>query len=376
MSLRMAWRMLVHEKARSLVSVLGVCFAVLLLFMQLGFFGSVLNGATMIYDALDFDLAVVSGRYTRMNQASSFTGRRLEQIAAQHDVEIVAPLYVGFARWTNAETRRPYSMMLIGFDPEDSVFRVAEIDAARPALRRPDTLLVDSASRAIYGPIDAGTRTELGGRTIEVLGPYALGTGFLELGIAVTSDISFERIIEQRTRDDVSVGLISLRPGADAVQVAQELRERLAADVQVLTRRQLYRIDWREWVVTTSTGFIFGSGVVVAFLVGIVILYQTLAAQVLDHLAEYATLKAMGYPAASLTRLVLGQAWLLAGLGFLPGMLAALWIYRVVRRAMLVPIEMSTGRVLLVLALTLGMSMLAGLVSVRKVRLADPADLF
>ena len=56
----LALRNLVHGKTRTLVALGGVCFAVTLLFMQLGFFASVPLTAMLTYDALDFDILLVS----------------------------------------------------------------------------------------------------------------------------------------------------------------------------------------------------------------------------------------------------------------------------------------------------------------------------
>ena len=62
----------------------------------------------------------------------------------------------------------------------------------------------------------------------------------------------------------------------------------------------------------TSVGIIFGFGVFVALLVGTAIVYQVLSSDISSRIAEYATLKAIGYPRRYLSRLVLEQALMLA----------------------------------------------------------------
>ena len=54
------------------------------------------------------------------------------------------------------------------------------------------------------------------------------------------------------------------------------------------------------------------------FAVGVVICYQILYTDVLDHLAEFATLKAMGYGDGYIRIVVIIEAWALSVLGFLP----------------------------------------------------------
>ena len=49
---------LLHQPLQTGVSVAGVAFALLLVFMQLGFMGAVAHTATNVLGALDFDVLV------------------------------------------------------------------------------------------------------------------------------------------------------------------------------------------------------------------------------------------------------------------------------------------------------------------------------
>jgi putative ABC transport system permease protein len=93
-------------------------------------------------------------------------------------------------------------------------------------------------------------------------------------------------------------------------------------------------------------------------------------------LPEYATLKAMGYSNRFLSGVVLQQAVILAVLGFAPGALAALGLYRVVGRATRLPMELDWERAVTVLLLTVAMCAISGTLALRKVRALDPADVF
>ena len=126
----------------------------------------------------------------------------------------------------------------------------------------------------------------------------------------------------------------------------------------------------------TPIGFIFAFGSLMGLIVGMVIVYQILFADVASHLAEYATLKAMGFSAGYLRLVVMGAAGILAGLGFVPGILASIGLYDVVAKATLLPLRMEADRGVLVLALIFGMCAFAGLLAMRKLRDADPADMF
>jgi putative ABC transport system permease protein len=126
----------------------------------------------------------------------------------------------------------------------------------------------------------------------------------------------------------------------------------------------------------TSVGIIFGFGVFVALLVGTAIVYQVLSSDISSRIAEYATLKAIGYPRKFLSRLVLQQALILAVAGFVPGLILAELLYRLTEHMTHISIEMTLARAAAVLLLSVAMCAISGMASLAKVHSADPADLF
>jgi putative ABC transport system permease protein len=174
----------------------------------------------------------------------------------------------------------------------------------------------------------------------------------------------------------VDIGLIQLAPGADAAQVQRTLAQALPDDVLVLTREQFVGLEEGFWLSNTPVGYVFGLGAVMGVIVGIIICYQVLSADVTDHLAEFATLKAIGYPDSYLTGVVLKEALLISGLGYIPGLLLSMLAYRQLAEQTQMPMHMTVPRALLVLALSAGMCVVSGLLVVRKVKVADPAEVF
>ena len=130
------------------------------------------------------------------------------------------------------------------------------------------------------------------------------------------------------------------------------------------------------WATVTPIGFVFAFGAIMGFIVGTIIVYQVLFADVADHLSEYATLKAMGYADAFIAAVVLFEAVILSLAGFVPGVLISMRLYRITENATHLPMRMTTQKGLIVLALTILMCGISGLIAVRKVRSADPADIF
>jgi putative ABC transport system permease protein len=154
------------------------------------------------------------------------------------------------------------------------------------------------------------------------------------------------------------------------------LNERLPPDVLALSREELVAREEDYWVRQTATGKIFAYGVLVTILVAAVVIYQVLANDIRDHLTEYATLKAMGHTNAFLSRIVLTQALIYSMAAYVPAVLVGFVLYRATEALANIPMQMTGQNLGLVLLLTLGASVVSGLLTLRKVRSADPADLF
>jgi putative ABC transport system permease protein len=211
---------------------------------------------------------------------------------------------------------------------------------------------------------------------VTIGGQYDLGTGFLGLGVMLANEANFFRFFPARRPEAVNLGLVALKPGADPDQVARELRAVLPNDTQIFTRPELSAHEVSFWTTRTGTGLIFGSGLVVAFVVGIMVLYQTLATQITRQLPQFATLKAIGYSNGFLNGIVLIEAVLVMLLAFVPALAAALGVYSVIRGETLLPVNMTAAQLGAVFATTLLMSGISAFLSLGRLRRADPAEIF
>ncbi|MEL6230253.1 MAG: ABC transporter permease DevC [Cyanobacteria bacterium J06627_3] len=375
-----AWSNLMHERTRLVVAIAGVAFAVILIFMNLGFMGALIATATNFYEQFNAELFLISPETLEISTSTAFPRERLYQVAGVDGVEQIMPLYSEYLLWRNPETGVSRAIFVYGINPNDPAFLMPELQGneARRILSRPDTVLIDRLSRPEFGPQEIGTTTEADRRRAIIGGTYALGGGFAADGTLIMSDQNFVRYLEPRPLSLVNVGLVKLTPEASPEKVADTMRSLLPADVAVYTRAGIISHDSAYWLESTSIGFIYSMGVIVSFVVGAVIVYQILFTDIRDHLPEYATMKAMGYRSQYLFKIVLQEAMLLAILGYIPGLAAALGLYHLTATATAgtLPVAMNGGRVLFVLVLTLLMCSLSGLVSVRKAVTADPAEIF
>lgn len=376
MTALIAWQMLMHERGRNVLTVGGIFISILMIFLQLGFFSSVPKAGMLVYDHLRFDIMMTSSSYVFQEQAYEFPRERLYEALALPEIQSAAPIYQGEASWLNGPDGLRRDLFVMGFRLTDESFRVDDIERQQARLQRPDTVLIDDATLAMFGPQTPGYHAEINRRDIEIAGRYRLGTGFTGLGAVVTSDLNFARIFPERSLAEVNLGLLTLSPGSNSEAVATQLRHMMPPDVRIFTRDELARYEETFWRTRTSTGLIFGFGVVVSVVVGAVILYQALTTQVVRQLPQFATLRAIGYTDHQIRHIVLNIALLTAGIAFLPSWVAAIATYAKVRDLARLPIEMTATRVIIVFVVVVVMSAATALVAVRKVHRVDPADLF
>jgi putative ABC transport system permease protein len=376
MRVPLAWRILTYDKRRTALALIGIFMAILLVFVELGFFYAVPRGGLLLYDNMRFDLLLTSNQYEYQAQPGAFPLNQLERARSSPDVAEATPIYFGFAKWKSGEGDLWPDVFMIGFDPASHIFIPDSINRQAAVLDRVDTVLVDGSTRQIFGPLSAGRVVEIDDRKVTIGGQYVVGTGFMGLGVALTSTANFARLFPQRGSAIVNLGAIRLKAGVDPSRAAGELQKLAGAGTRILTRQELDAQETAYWTTRTSVGIIFGSGLLISLVVGTMIVYQIVSTQVGRQLPQFATLKAIGYRDRSLAATVSAMSLLIVIAGFIPALAAALGLYSLIRQETLLPVMMSEMRLLAVFVAALGMAVISALLSVWVLQRADPADVF
>ncbi|MBD2615424.1 MAG: ABC transporter permease DevC [Nostoc sp. ZfuVER08] len=378
----LAWRQLMKEKTRLAVAVAGITFADLLMFIQLGFESALFDAAIKPHRNLQADLVLINPQFQTLFSVKNFPRERLYQALSFEGVQSVNSVYIGSGQWRNSETRLDRTILVWGIDPTQPAFKSAEIRQNQHHLKQLYQVLFDQAGRPEYGTVadifnqTGKFETELNNKLVSVKGLFSDGASFAADGNVITSDSTFGELFPTSKPDRITVGLITLKQGADVLKVQSQLAAALPKDVRVLTPEEFAQIEKKYWEAGTAIGFIFGLGTGVGFIVGIVIVYQILYSDVSDHLPEYATLKAMGYTDGYLLRVLFQEALFLAFLGFIPGLILSAGLYQLAYSATMLPIFMKLERAITVWILTVIMCSFSGAIAMRKLRSADPADVF
>ena len=311
-------------------------------------------------------------------------GQAVEGLGPRQDPDVVAatPLYLGKLDWTRGDGSTA-SLNVYGLPVEATRFAGPLIASDLPSLALAGSALLDWRTRGADADalaaiaFDNPLIFEANGQAITATGSFALGGGFSADGAMVVSDQTFLRLFASRISGTPTHVLLDVADGADPARVVTRLTERLAdGAVQVRTLQAAQAADLSYQTTRRPTGVIFGFGVAMGVLVGLVIVYQVLTTDVADHLREYATFKAMGYPHRFFLGIVFEEAAILGALGFVPGVVLATVIYAAMAKATGLPVEMTVLRAVLVFAGTILACAASGALATRRLKGADPAELF
>ena len=379
----LAWRNIFMEKRRMLRSISAIGFAVLLMMIQLGFRGAFLDSSLEIIRKIDADIIITSASKIRFGRKDPFSRRQLYAARGIDGVASARPIYGEWmvSAWKNPRSGKPYNVQLLAFDPDQPVFLFPEVNANLQALKQPDTALYDRRARRTLGQAETGTVTELARRQIHVLDTFALGPDFTTDGTVITSDRTYLKFFAPRPLADgeladIELGIIKVLPAHRVDDVKRALRQALPDSIAVRTKAEQVEFEIAFQNSVSSVGPVFALGAAIGFIVGMMISYQILYTDLSDQLPQYATLKAIGYQNSYLVRVVLEQASIYAFASFIPAWVLGICLFFVIGELALLPMHMTIGIVTQVFALTLGMCVLSGVLAIRRVLAADPAEVF
>lgn len=379
--LPIGWLQLTHSRTRFAAALSGVAFANVLVFVQLGIMNSMAIATLKPYAFFSADIMISASDSNSMTEGANVARQWMFQAMEDPDITAGTGLFVGNISWQRPE--KSLGLTTYGLDPTQPVFFGAELAPKLASLQLQDSGILDRFSRGLPSEEAASVRPqtplkiEVTNKTLTLYDTFAGGGGFGGDGYIMVSDQTFLSLFPARRSGAPDHILLQVRPGADPAQVATRLQTiisdkslRIRSYTQASTDELSYQQTKRP------TGIIFGFGVIIGVLVGIVILYQVLSTDVADHLSEYATFKAMGYSQGFILGIVFEQAAILGILGFVPGFIVATALLTGMAAATTLPLMMTATMAIMVFTGSLFAAALSGAIATRRLAAADPADLF
>ncbi|MCU0816007.1 MAG: FtsX-like permease family protein [Cypionkella sp.] len=379
--LPIGWLQLTHNRPRFAAALAGVAFANVLVFVQLGIMNSMGAATLRPYDFFQADLMISAADANALTDGGNVARQWLLQALADPDVVDGMGLFIANVAWERGE--KDISLTTFGVDPAKPGFLAPAIAADIALLEVQDAAILDRLARGLPKEEAAAIRPhaplsfETQGRTLTAFATFAGGGGFGGDGYMLVSDQSFLSLFPARRSSAPDHILVALRPGAVSGVVAARLKALISdPTLKIRSYAQAAEEDLRYQQTKRPTGIIFGFGVLIGVLVGLVIVYQVLSVDVADHLREYATFKAMGYGPRFFLGIVFEEALVLGVLGFVPGVIVGAAILTLMGAITTLPLAMTPAMAGSVFLGTVVFSVLSGAIATRRLAAADPADLF
>lgn len=369
----LARRNLLHDKVRLAVTLTGIVFAVVLIVVELGLFVGFTVTTSSIIDKSNVDLWIVSRHTPYIEQGNSFSERKFYQVLATPGVEKAEKYIVHWAQWKTPQGAQE-SVQVVGFDTNSGIGGPWNLVAGRlEDLRTPDAIIMDELYKKKLGVDRIGDVCELAGRRARVVG-FTRGIRSFTTSPYVFTDFKNAQAYTGLAEDQTYFVLVRAKPGTDLKKLARAIENRVS-DVDVLPTSKFSSMTRFYWMFTTGAGVAVLIAAILGFIVGVVVVAQTIYATTMDHIREYGTLKAMGAANTYIYRVVITQAGISSVVGYALGMFVSMFIVRASASggaAILLPWQMAV----VIFFLTVLMCVIAAIVSINKVTNIDPAMVF
>lgn len=375
LTLLIAWRNLVHDGVRLAVTLIGIAFSTILMGLQLGMLLNFMHTTSTIVDHAGADLWVAAHGVRSVDLATPLEQRRRFQSLDIDGVSIAEPYLLQFAFWKKADGIRE-TVIIVGVDPHAEMgmpWAMLPGRSIHDALSMPNGVIIDRLYAEKLGVASLDQLVEIDDHRARVTG-FTDGVRTFTQSPYVFTSLRNARLLSNRADDDITYVLIRLAQGQPADTVREVLSARMP-DVDVLTPGEFSNKSRNYWLFTTGAGTTMIGSSILALLVGVVIVAQTLYASTMDRLPEYATIRAMGGTRTYLYKIVIKQAVIGGLLGYLVGIVAVVFLAYLARNSSASP-EVPSWLASAIGVTTVLMCVAASLVSMNKVTSIDPVKVF
>jgi putative ABC transport system permease protein len=370
----LARKNLLHDRLRFFITVSGVAFAVMLVFVQVGLFQGLLASASITIEKLNADLWITSHNVPNVDFGQPFSEVGLQRVRSIPGVARADNLIVAFMN-ISLPSGAQESMVVYALEDYGYWHMPWHVIQGNPAdLRRGRYFFLDASAVGRFGPFQVGDYREVAGTRLKIIGITREARSFTTTPLAFIDYDLAQSISPQYLRGRTSFMLVKVAPGADVEAVRAEIQRRLPHN-DVHTSSGWALMSRRYWVESTGLGLNMVLTIFLGCLVGVVVVAQTLYTATMEHLKEFGTVKAIGGSNAMIYRILGQQAVIAAVIGFALGGLLTLAL-----RPALATVDLrliiSPALAAYVFAGTVVMCLASAIVSFRKVAGIDPALVF
>jgi len=366
-----------HERPRFLPGIGAVAFSAVLIALQCGLLLGLFKITSLPVDHSTADVWVGSSEVNSVDLGRPIQLSFLSRVAGDPRVRDVEPYYQAFASWIKPDGGSELCIVIGSCLEDGSMGALKELTPEmRDALTEPNAIVIDAGERDRLGVTGIGDYAEINKVRVRIVGETK-GLKSLAGPYVFCSRPTARLLLRNMTpRDTTTYYLIKCHDPKDAEEVARDLNEEFhdRHDMTAMTADKFSTRSRMHWLLKTKAGIALGYTAVLGLLVGAVVTSQTLYAATTASAKEYAILLAMGIPRRKVTKTVIVQS-------FWVGLFGIVLAYPTVHglaelgRLFGVVIPLPWELLAVAAAVTLVMSLLAGLVALRSVRKIEPMNL-
>jgi putative ABC transport system permease protein len=374
----LAMKMLLHQKVRLLITLIGITISAVLALVEVAIYLGMMGNATSVIRHTPGDIWVTSKNVQSFDFALPFPSQRIDTVRGLAEVEWAEKILLnyGFIKLANGGREQ---VQFIGYNPDTGVGGPWNLIAGSSSyVKGGRYMIIDKTSEQRLGRLQTGTLWEvtfIREHPFKLVGLSQGIKSFTTIPLIFLSYNEMDRMFSEAGWSDLTCYIVAkLKRPVDQDAVVRYLREKFK-DNDVFTKDEFIRKTVIYWTVQTGMGMAFFITAALALIIGATIVGQTIYASTLEHLREYGTLKAMGARNQEIDQVIFAQAGISAVAGYLIGALLVLLMRGPIEHAG-VPLYLSptlfAGLFVAILIMCLG----AAYFSVAKVHRLDPVSVF
>lgn len=371
-----ALKMLFGDRAKYLMLLCGLTFAVMLIVQQGSIFWGLMMWSQASITNLNVPIWVTDPGIAQVDEVKPLADTAVDRVRSVDGVEWAVPLYKGLLR-ARLATGEYHQITLTGLESATLIGRPAEVQEGRfEDILQPDAVVLDQwAVERMGGPtvVRVGTIFELNDKLARVVAIAKTQKSFTNIPVVYTT---YERAMRYvpRERRILSYVLAKHKDGVPIEDVVQRIRTQTG--LGAFTQEDFGFKTYMWVLVNTGIGINFGTTILLGFIVGMAIAGQTFYLFTIENLRQFGALKAMGASSFTLARMILLQAFTVGLTGYGVGIgLATVFGFLTAQGGNL-PFAETWQLLLLVLVALLAICLVSASVSIIKLARLEPAIVF
>ena len=290
----LAWKILLHDKTRFLITVSGVGFAVTLVFVQVGLFRGLMENASLTIERIDADFWVTARNTPNVDFSNTFPETLVNRVRSVPGVARADNLIVWFGR-VSLPSGANENAVIYALDDFRRWGLPWRLESGDPRdLRRGKYVILDDSATKRFGPFQVGDYREINGQRLKIIGRTREAKSFTTNPVAFLDYRVAQSLMRQELHNRTTYIVVKLVPEADAKAVADEIGRRLPYN-DVRSRGEWATKSESYWTDSTGLGLNMMMTVFLGCVVGVVVVAQTLYTSTMEHIKEFATVKAIGF---------------------------------------------------------------------------------